>query len=102
MKLFTLMAVLTVLFAVNADARRYDGRQNKQGARIQNGVKNGSLTKREARSLARDQRSIRRMEKRAEKDGTVTNREKLRIEKKQDRANRNIYRQKHDDQSQAN
>ena len=80
-----------------AHAARADKRQNNQRQRIQQGVKSGELTKGEATRLRKQQRNIHRMENKAESDGTVTAKEKARIEKAQDRASKNIYRKKHND-----
>ena len=100
---FKLVAILTiVLGALTSDvhAGRHDRRQNRQGARIQQGVKSGELTQGEASRLRQQQRRINRVENRAEADGTVTGAEKARLENMQDRASRNIYRKKHNDRNQ--
>ena len=77
---------------------RQDNRQGAQRARIQEGIKSGELTKKEAAGLRGQQRHIRRAEKRAEADGVVTPEEKAKLERKQDRASHQIYKQKHDEQ----
>lgn len=74
-------------------------RQVNQHVRIAHGVHNGELTRAEARALKAEQRHIRRVKRRAKADGTVTAEEKLRINRKQRRANRHIHRQKHDTES---
>jgi hypothetical protein len=87
------------LTAIGVQAQdRVDNRQVKQRARIVNGVENGSLTKKERQRLVHEQRHIRKSGRRAESDGTVTAKERVRLERMQDRAGRDIYRQKHDDQ----
>jgi len=69
--------------------------QVKQQKRIQHGVANGELTKREAIQLQKQQANIQRTKKRAAADGIVTRKEKSIIRTKQARANKNIARKKH-------
>lgn len=77
-------------------ARRVRTRQHLQKERISQGVESGELNRGEARKLRRQQRRIRRAKRRALKDdGTIDADEAKRLERKQDRANRNIYRKKH-------
>jgi hypothetical protein len=54
----------------------------------------GEVTPGEATMLKGEQRHIRRLERRAKADGTITPREKLRLERKQNRASRHIHRAK--------
>jgi hypothetical protein len=75
-----------------------DKREIVQKERIENGVKDGSLTRHEARKLNREQRRIHRVERRSERDGVVTPREDKRLDRMQDKASRDIYKQKHDKQ----
>ncbi|MCU1264790.1 MAG: hypothetical protein JWM21_1108 [Acidobacteria bacterium] len=72
-----------------------DRRERRESRRIRHGVRNGSLTRREARHLGAQQTRIRRHEQRAKADGTVTARERASIRRQENRANRNIYRKKH-------
>lgn len=81
-----------------AGSNRVDAREARQDARIDQGVRTGSLTPREARRLGREQSRIGRAESRAEADGTLTPREARRLEARQDAASRHIRRQKHDAQ----
>lgn len=87
---------LTLIMAHPAFAGRVDRRQGLQRARIHDGVKNGELTHKEAAELRAGQRHVRRLERRAEKDGQVTTEEAARIESAQDRQDRRIYKEKHD------
>ncbi len=82
----------------NAGDRRAHERNRLQQNRIEQGVGSGELTKPEARRLERGERHIKKMEKKAEADGQVTDKEKARIEKAQDVESKRIYREKHDDQ----
>jgi hypothetical protein len=70
-------------------------RQVKQQHRINQGVKSGTLTKKEATNLKMQQRDIRRTKRQAKADGVITRKEKATIVHKQDKANKNIHRKKH-------
>jgi hypothetical protein len=70
-------------------------RQVRQQARIREGVRSGDLNKREAVRLQAQQAHIQAKKVRAKSDGVVTPAEKRRIDHAQDRANRLIYRKKH-------
>ncbi|MDR7093485.1 hypothetical protein [Hydrogenophaga laconesensis] len=79
-------------------AERVDNRQDRQEARIEQGVASGELTRRETARLDAREARITRMEHRAEADGKVTGREAVRLERAQDKASRRIALQKHDRQ----
>ena len=79
-------------------AERVDNRQDRQEARIDQGVASGELTRRETARLDAREARITRMEHRAEADGKVTGREAVRLERAQDKASRRIALQKHDRQ----
>lgn len=91
-------AAMLLIFSIAVKAQtqtpRADVRQGAQRARIHEGRKDADLTHREASLLNKEQRHIRRTEKRAKADGEVTVREKAKVERKQDRANRHIRRAK--------
>lgn len=72
-----------------------DKHQKRQKDRIVDGVRDGELTKREARDLAKAQKRIRKMEKDAAADGKITARERFRIRKAQKRQSAKIRRKKH-------
>ena len=74
-------------------------RQENQKARIEQGVKSGQLTHREAARLRAEQRGIRAEKRLAKADGVVTPAERAKIRRDQRRASRDIYRQKHDAQT---
>jgi hypothetical protein len=73
-------------------------RERHQQKRIVRGLRSGELTIRETARLEHQQASIRRFERRAKSDGNLSWRERQRLDNRLDRANRNIYRQKHDGQ----
>lgn len=90
-------ALLTILFclgltSVNAQTGKAP-RHERQ--RIKQGVKSGELTRRETRTLAMQQRDIHQDKKEARADGKVTAAERKHIRKDEKRANRSIYRKKH-------
>ena len=77
---------------------RADAREVKQEARIQQGVASGQLTPKETYRLEKEQAAINRVEAKAKADGTVTKAERQRLNHLQNRASKDIYRQKHDAQ----
>ena len=85
-------------YAQNTNTPVIDKRQEIQKKRIKQGVKSGELTARETGRLIHQQGKIHRMERRAKSDGHVTKRERVRLHRAENRASRNIYRQKHDRQ----
>jgi hypothetical protein len=94
---FVLAAVFALLgVAVLAQDRtpRVNARQGVQRGRIAEGRAGGEITRGEAAALNRQQRHIRRSERRAKSDGDVTLAERRRLDRKQDRASRNIRRAK--------
>jgi hypothetical protein len=93
-----LALMMVMASAANADTPRFDARQHNQRARIVNGVQNGELTMRETRRLAGGQVHLNRVERRAEADGVVTNRERAHLQHEANQQSRRIYRQKHDAQ----
>ena len=91
-------------FGISAQAQKCGTRsvkktQIKQQKRIQHGIKSGELTRKEAVGLQAQQVHINRTKKRAKADGIVTPKERAIIGKKQYKASKNIYRQKHDAQA---
>jgi hypothetical protein len=74
-------------------------RNINQQQRIEQGVKSGSLTTREAAKLERGQARDTRLEARAGADGNVGAREQRRIQKNENQQSRRIHREKHDAQS---
>lgn len=78
---------------------RVTDRQVNQEARIQEGKKSGELTRREKRMLQLQQAKIQSDKKAAKADGVVTPEERHQLTREQRHANRNIYRQKHDNQT---
>lgn len=69
--------------------------QKKQIQRIQHGRTCGTLTKKETKQLAKQQKHIQKTKRKAAADGKVTRRERKEIKNKQQKASANIYRKKH-------
>ena len=91
--------ILTMGLAyAQADEPVIDQRQANQEKRIDQGIASGQLNEREANRLNKQQEHINKMEDKAKSDGTVTKRERARIDHVQDRTSRHIAREKHDRQ----
>jgi hypothetical protein len=93
-----LFALCGASFAQSGSTPRIDKREAHQQARIQQGVNSGQLTPREANRLERQQGHIEAAEARARSDGKVTAHERAHLTRMQNRASRDIHRQKHDAQ----
>ena len=76
------------------DARRHD-----QLSRIERGVRDGSLTRHEARELIAEQHRIAEVERRAKADGHVDFVERARLKALQDEASRHISAERHDSET---
>ena len=74
-------------------------RDVNQEKRIEQGLKSGALTTKEASKLERDESRIDKMESKALSDGKLSNAEKRRIEQEQNKVSNQIYREKHDGQT---
>ncbi len=70
-------------------------REANQQQRIEQGVRSGQLTPREAGRLEAQQARIQQSEARMKADGNLTPRERAKLTREQNRASRNIYRKKH-------
>jgi len=75
-----------------------DRRQANQERRIEQGVKSGQITPREAARLEKGQARVERMEARAKEDGKVTKQERARIQHAENVQSRRIAREAHDRQ----
>ena len=74
-------------------------RNINQQERIEQGVKNGTLTNREVGKLERGQARDNAAQSRAGRDGHVGRNEQARIQNAEDTQSRRIYREKHDQQN---
>ena len=86
------------IFAANAFGQitpRADKRQHNQKVRVKRGVKSGEITKREAKSIHHSTKSANQYEAKAKSDGKVTWKERARLEHKENKSSRKIFRTKH-------
>jgi hypothetical protein len=74
-------------------------RDVNQQTRIEAGLKSGQLKTTEAAKLEHEQARIAKTEQGALKDGKLTKREQRKIDRMQDSASADIYKQKHDAQT---
>jgi hypothetical protein len=73
-------------------------REYQEQRRINQGIRSGELTRREAERLEAGMARIRTDERFARADGTVTPRERARLQRELNRESQGIYHQKHDGQ----
>ena len=85
------------LFAANP-ADPIDRREQNQKSRIRQGVKSGELTRNETRHLRKEEAKIGTLEQKARSDGEISKKEARKLDRFLDKANRDIYKQKHDKQ----
>ena len=98
-----LAAVSLPVLAQTAPATpNVDKRQANQQQRIDQGVKSGELTTKEAARLEKGQDHVQKMEDKAKADGKVTAKERERLQHAENKQNRAIARQKHDGQHDRN
>ena len=100
MKKLLLVLIIAIfgIFAANAFGQttpRADKRQKYQKHRIKQGVNSGEITKREAKSIKYSVKDAKRYEAKAKSDGVVTKRERARLQHKENKTSRKIYRTKH-------
>jgi len=74
-------------------------RDVNQQQRIEQGLKSGQLSTKEAAQLEKGEARIEKMEQRAESDGKITDAEKRRIEQAQNKESKEIYQDKHNAQT---
>lgn len=93
--------ILGLAIAVAAPAAHgasVDERQARQQKRIEQGLKSGELTPREAGRLERQEARIAAEEKASRSDGKLSKRERAKLQRDLNKASRHIYREKHDAQ----
>jgi hypothetical protein len=93
------LAVSFTVYSQDAAAGRINRRQGAQHSRIRQGIKSGELTQGEAARTRAEQRRVRRMEAKAKADGQVTGEEQAKISHEQNKASKQIYRLKHNQNS---
>lgn len=82
-------------FAEVSSTPRIDQRQQEQQQRIDQGVRSGDITSKEAAHLRKQQAKIRQMERQAMADGRMSAKEKAQIELAQNKESLRIAKQKH-------
>lgn len=94
--------VIGVFSAAGAFAAEGAGttqRDVNQQERIEQGLKSGELNTKEAARLERQEAVVGHMQAKALKDGDLSAAEKAKLAVAQNRVSRNIYREKHDEQT---
>jgi hypothetical protein len=93
-----LMILSPVLFnTISAHGgHNVNAEQKEQHMKIKHGKANGQLTHKEAMALHMQQAKIEHYKEMAKADGKITRSERKLIKHEQKKADRNIYRQKHD------
>lgn len=98
--LFALVVmVISLAGAGESLAGRIERRDSRQHDRIEYGIENGNITGQEARFLRNEQHGIDNQKDMAMRDGHLSRRERIMLERRQDLANRHIYRMRHNDTS---
>jgi len=77
-------------------------RQRRQQRRIYQGAKSGQLTGKEFNKLERGEAKIERDEFKARSDGNFTPKERAKINRELNHESRQIYKEKHDNQTATN
>jgi uncharacterized membrane protein YebE (DUF533 family) len=102
----TLLVAVLAAFALPVLAQtntpNIDQRQANQQQRIDQGVKSGQLTGKEAARLEKGQEHVQKVEDKAKADGVVTKKERARIQQAENVQSRHIAREKHDRQRDMN
>jgi uncharacterized membrane protein YebE (DUF533 family) len=102
----TLLVAVLAAFALPVLAQtstpNIDQRQANQQQRIDQGVKSGQLTGKEAARLEKGQEHVQKVEDKAKADGVVTKKERARIQHAENVQSRHIAREKHDRQRDMN
>lgn len=98
MKSLVIATLALVTFSSSAFAQSYriDRREANQERRIEEGLRSGDITRREARDLKAEQDRIQALERAAKRDGHVDRREAAQIERAQDAASRHIAQDRND------
>jgi hypothetical protein len=89
---FSFILLINVGLLAQETTPKVDARQNAQQQRIQQGKQSGEISRNEAARVRKEQKHIRRAERRAKADGDVTAAERRKLDRKQDRASRHIHR----------
>ncbi len=105
MRMFKLSLAVTVASLMSATAfaetaaEQDQQRDVNQQQRIEQGLKSGELSTKEAGHLEREQQNVDRLQAHDLKDGHMSAGEQLRLDKAQNATSADIYKQKHDAQT---
>jgi hypothetical protein len=86
----------TAANAYHPSGNGIDRRQWNQERRLEQGLRNGSLTLREYARLKQEQQRIQALESWARRDGVITPHERYQLRRAQHHASRHIYHERHD------
>ena len=100
--LVAVLAAFALPVLAQTNTPNVDQRQANQQQRIDQGVKSGELTGREAARLEKGQERVQKMEDKAKADGAVTKKERARLQQAENVQSRHIAAQKHDRQQDRN
>ena len=100
--LVAVLAAIALPVMAQTSTPKVDQRQANQQQRIDQGVKSGELTGKEAARLEKGQERIQTMEDKAKADGKVTPKERERLQKAQNNQSQKIAHEKHDRQHDRN
>jgi hypothetical protein len=95
----TVAGLMSGVALAQTAAEQDQQRDVNQQTRIEQGLKSGELNTKEAGHLEREQQHVDRMEAHDLKDGRMSAGEQLRLDKAQNAASADIYKQKHDAQT---
>jgi hypothetical protein len=100
-KLLAIAALSGLVLAAPAmadrDDSRFERRADRQEHRIEKGIRDGSLTRKEAKALHRDRHELARMERRFERDGRLDKHERKILRREYKDTSRRIHQYKHND-----
>jgi hypothetical protein len=100
--LVAVLAALSLPVLAQTSTPNIDQRQANQQQRIDQGVKSGQLTGKEAGRLEKGQEHVQNVETKAKADGVVTKKERARMQRAENVQSRHIAKQKHDRQRDLN
>ena len=99
LSLAVLLSAMSVSAFADTPAEKDQQRDVNQETRIEQGLKSGQLSTKEAGHLEREQQHVDKMEAHDLKDGHMSAAEQLRLDKAQNAASADVYKQKHDAQT---
>ena len=94
-RVITLTLTLIVSASTTVFASSINERQQHQRARIADGIQSGEITRQEGKRLAKQQRQIAIKEKRFRADGSLSRKERVKLQRSLSKSSASIYRSKH-------